>query len=383
MISPCDSYKPKIVYTSGDFVSFSVVESSGDFRFFTSNHARDVHEFYPLVPELGTHSVATGKEGFIPLLAVKVTIFPQMGICIGLAFHHVAADGRTFNNFIKGWASLCANSCFLFNSSPSFDRSVIKDEYGLEEIFLKELWKRKSSQEMVIGTETHVDLSNMVRATFVVSSLDMEKIKKWIISKCKRKGQPLPIHLSPYVLTCSFTWVCLVKAQTQKDQLENYHSEEDPIHFGFIAGGLTRLDYRIPASYFGNCVGFGRSTASRRELKGEDGIIVAANVIGDMIKKLDREIFCGAERWILDWEVLFGSEIHVMVSGSPKLNLYETDFGWGRPKKIEEISIDKSRAISLTESRDVESGIEVGLALHESEMEVFSSFFVEGLKILQ
>ena len=40
-----------------------------------------------------------------------------------------------------------------------------------------------------------------------------------------------------------------------------------------------------------------------------------------------------------------------------------TDFGWGRPKRIEEISIDTTRAISLTESRDLEGGIEVGLAL--------------------
>ncbi|KAF2319450.1 hypothetical protein GH714_015932 [Hevea brasiliensis] len=335
------NYKPKIVYSAGDSVSFSVAESSGDFRNFTSNHARDVHEFYPLVPELATSCVATGKEGFIPLLAVRVTIFPHMGICIGFSFHHVAADGRTFNNFIMEWASLSANSCFLINSFPSFDRSVIKDPYGLEEIFLKELWKRKSSREMVIGTETHVDLSNMVRATFVVSSLDMERIKKRIISKCKEKGQPLPIHLSPYVLACSFIWVCLVKVQNQIDQLENYYSEEDPNYFGFIAGGLTRLDYPVSATYFGNCVGFGRSTAIRGELKGEDGIIVAANVIGNKIKKLDKEILCGAERWILDWEVLFGSEVHIMVSGSPKLNLYETDFGWGRPKKIEDISIDR------------------------------------------
>ncbi|KDP43457.1 hypothetical protein JCGZ_16744 [Jatropha curcas] len=381
VLSSCDSKKPKILYNAGDYVSFTIQESSGDFSYFVSNHARDVHEFYPLVPDL---AITSSEPVLIHLFAVKVTIFSQMGFCLGLAYQHVAADGRTFNNFIKAWASLCANSSFLTDSFPSFDRSVIKDTDGLEEIFLKELWKRKSSHEVIIGTaKTHVDLSNMVRETFLVSPSDMERIKKWIIGKCKKKNQPIPIHLSPYVLTCSFIWVCLVKTQTQIVQGENYHySSEDPNYLGFIVGGLTRLDYPVPATYFGNCVGFGRPMAIRGELMGKDGIVVAANVIGNMIRKLDKEFLYGAENWISDWEVLFGSEVHLLISGSPKLDLYETDFGWGRPKKIEDISIDSNRAISLIESRDVKGGIEVGLALSRPQMEVFSSLFVGNLKMI-
>ncbi|KAI5341706.1 PREDICTED: phenolic glucoside malonyltransferase [Prunus dulcis] len=65
-----------------------------------------------------------------------------------------------------------------------------------------------------------------------------------------------------------------------------------------------------------------------------------ARAIGNTIKKLDKEILGGAEKWISEWEVMFGSELHVMVFGSPKVDLYETDFGWGRPKKIEDIGID-------------------------------------------
>ncbi|KAK7859498.1 malonyl-coenzyme:anthocyanin 5-o-glucoside-6'''-o-malonyltransferase [Quercus suber] len=113
------------------------------------------------------------------------------------------------------------------------------------------------------------------------------------------------------------------------------------------------------------------------ELLEEDGIIVAAEVFGNTVKRLDKSFFGGAEKWISDWEVMFGSELHVMVSGSPKLDLYETDFGWGRPKKIEEISIDTTRAISLTESRDLEGGIEVGLALPKPEMDAFVTLYTE------
>ena len=54
--------------------------------------------------------------------------------------------------------------------------------------------------------------------------------------------------------------------------------------------------------------------------------------------------------------------------GSPKVDLYKINFGWGKPKKIEEISIDRKRGISLIESRDFEGGIEVGLALPKVRM---------------
>ncbi|KAJ6692125.1 hypothetical protein OIU79_013975 [Salix purpurea] len=359
VLSPAGSKKPHIVYNEGDSVSLT----------------------------LATASVAADKQvEVVPLLAVQVTVFADCGICIGLAYHHVVADGRTFNNFIKTWALLCAHGCSLsVDSLPSYHRSVIKDEHGLEEIFLKELWKRKSSRKMVLGPQAHVDLPGMVRATFVMSLMHMERIKNWIVVQCKNKNQPQPVHLSAYVLTCAFVWVCLVKAKMQRVGSENYcySRGEDPIHFGFIAGGMTRFDFPVPATYFGNCVGFARSTATRNELMGEDGIIAAANVIGGTIRRLDKEMCGGAEKWISEWEVMLGSAIHITVSGSPKLDLYETDFGWRRPKKIEDISIDKTGGISLIESRDEKGGMEVGLALPAGQMDAFKTLFVQELKALQ
>lgn len=46
----------------------------------------------------------------------------------------------------------------------------------------------------------------------------------------------------------------------------------------------------MPTTYFRNCrcIGFGRSMSTRRELLGEDGIVAAANAIGNTIMKLDK-----------------------------------------------------------------------------------------------
>lgn len=143
------------------------------------------------------------------------------------------------------------------------------------------------------------------------------------------------------------------------------------------------MGYPVPASYFGNCVGFGRAEAVAHELVGETGIVVAANALGSTVKRLDKDLFAEAERWISDWRAFSESELHVTVAGSPKVDLYDTDFGWGRPRKIEDISIDKSRAISLHESRDVKGGIEVGISLPKPKMDAFTSLFTAGLKVMK
>ncbi|KAJ0038794.1 hypothetical protein Pint_24028 [Pistacia integerrima] len=280
---------------------------------------------------------------------------------------------------MKTWSSFYrdrhdSSSCLLESLQPFYDRLVIKDTNGLGEIFLNQWCNRKFNQ-------ISVDFGNMVRATLLVTPIDMEKIKQWIISECKKKNRSKPTHLSPSNLTCAFVWVCYMKAQARVDY--KIFSREDVSYFGFNAGAITRLDYPVPSSYFGNCIGFARCMARTSELLGEDGIIVAANQIGNKVKELDKSILEGAEKWISDYEVFFGSELHVTIAGSPKLDLYQTDFGWGTPKKIEEISIDKMRGISFSESRFLKGGIEIGLALPEAKMDAFISIFTQHLKFLQ
>ncbi|XP_020236726.1 coumaroyl-CoA:anthocyanidin 3-O-glucoside-6''-O-coumaroyltransferase 1 [Cajanus cajan] len=321
-----DLTKPHLICTDHMSVAFTITESNGDFKHFCNNHPRDAKDFHLLLPKLASSFPHQGKEHFFPLLAIQVTLFPNAGVCIGFAFHHVVADGRTFHNFFKTWASYCcsfgsASAFFPPESLPLRDPSVIIDAKGLEEVFLKEWRKRRLVQDIAIGREPKlVDLS--------------------------------------------------------------VNNHEDHSYFGFIAGGITRLDYPVPITYLGNCVGFGRASVRRKELLGEDGIVIAAKSIGSTIKKLDASIFAGAEKWISDWEVLHGSEQHVHATWSPKLKLYELDFGWGRPKKIEEISIDYTGAVSLLQSRDVVGGIEIGLALPKSKMDIFSMLFTKGLVTL-
>uniref|UniRef100_A0A2N9GF85 Uncharacterized protein n=1 Tax=Fagus sylvatica TaxID=28930 RepID=A0A2N9GF85_FAGSY len=70
------------------------------------------------------------------------------------------------------------------------------------------------------------------------------------------------------------------------------------------------------------------------------------------------------------------------IAGSPRFELYNTDFGWGKPMKVEMISIDRTGAISVSDTRDGAGGIKVGLVLKKHEMKVFASIYAKGLEVL-
>ncbi|BBG96340.1 HXXXD-type acyl-transferase family protein [Prunus dulcis] len=155
--------------------------------------------FNTLVPELASSSsfapISNATQAAkLPLSSVQITVFPNCGICIGLTYHHVVADGRTFNNFIKAWASfsrLGDSSKVDVRSKPSYDRTTILDPYGFEAIFLKEWWKRISSQGLVLLGPSYYNghSTNAVRATFLVDLAQMEGIKNWIIALCNKGNE--------------------------------------------------------------------------------------------------------------------------------------------------------------------------------------------------
>jgi len=64
--------------------------------------------------------------------------------------------------------------------------------------------------------------------------------------------------------------------------------------------------------------------------------------------------------------------------------LYDVDFVWGRPEKIEIISIDNSSGISMSISKykDSDGDLEVGLSLPKIRMSAFAAIFDHGLSFL-
>ncbi|KAL0015108.1 hypothetical protein SO802_002177 [Lithocarpus litseifolius] len=160
---------------------------------------------------------------------------------------------------------------------------------------------------------------------------------------------------------------------------------DNKLHLGINVDARSRLRPSVPGNYFGNCLTSCVAIAERNELLGEKGVAVAAKAISEAIRNLDDGVLKGAGKWLsllltLKKDKLLGGVPEI--AGSPRFELYNADFGWGKPTKVEMISIDKTGAIRVSETRDGAGGIEIGMVLNKHVMEEFASVFAKGLEIL-
>ncbi|XP_076929239.1 coumaroyl-CoA:anthocyanidin 3-O-glucoside-6''-O-coumaroyltransferase 2-like [Bidens hawaiensis] len=314
----------------------------------------------------------------IPLLSIQITIFNDSGYSIGLTTQHVTADERTLDKFMKHWACVCGSlskkqdsfDAFSTRTTLSFDRRVIPNPNSLKTSFLKHWWDRSDLSVSIPPKHYYAD--NVMQSTFRITPSHINKIKQHILEQCKKINEDPPVHLSPYVSACAFIWICLLKVQKVQEPRD---SKDGPVYLGFNAGGISRLgcEGEIPLSYFGNCIAFGRCMVIKSMLLGDYAIVFAAKSLGKEIKRLDGDVLGGADRWISDWE-----ELDIRVLGSPKVDSYGLDFGWGKVQKVDKIG-RVINVVSLSGSRDMKGGMEIGVVLSKEKMSVFSSVFNGGL----
>ncbi|KAF6163226.1 hypothetical protein GIB67_025090 [Kingdonia uniflora] len=347
------SNKPEILYVDGDSITFTVAESDYNFSSLCGYHGRKTNEFYPLLPQLE----ATSKT-VLPLFALQVTIFPNSGLCIGITISHAVADRKSSNHFMKSWTSVCRlggkDTSLILESLPVYDRTMIMDPKGIAISTLKDMEMINiSKQRLIPPIKAFTDPVEKFLASFVMGQSEIDRLKKWareqIIEKNKQTMEPPP-NFSSFVVTCAYVWVCWIKALGPSIDKPREH---------FICSVENRMHVEPPLqlTYFGNCLRACHTIIDTINLTNEDGIAVASEAITKGIKRArSRQNSAG-----LDMKM--ASERIISVAGSSIFRVYDTDFGWGRPTKVDIISISGTGAISLSERRDGEAGLEAGLSL--------------------
>ncbi|XP_019159540.1 PREDICTED: malonyl-coenzyme:anthocyanin 5-O-glucoside-6'''-O-malonyltransferase-like [Ipomoea nil] len=387
VVSPDKSSLPEIRYADGDTVPLVFAESnSGEahFNHLTSNYGRSCSEFHPLVPSLPPASREPDGSIRVPVLGLQVTLFPDVGICIGVTNHHAIGDGSTIFAFMKAWAFFSSRE----NTSPVslpqefrpfFDRTVIQDRKGLG----THIWNHMKNIKI---EDKHVhrlpSITDKVRATFAVTRDDIQRLKTHVISR-----RPDLEHVSSFTMITSYVWNCLVKSriQTSTDNNEDEDGDGDgdgDDYFTCPADYRARFDPPVPRNYFGNCIlGFVGKT-KRKQLVGEEGFAEAAVVIGESIhSQLDtNKDDVDDDKWAELSKI--NPDRALSVASSPRFDYYQLDFGWGKPKKFEVPSIDLTGAMSLSTAKDYEGGLEVGLSLPISQINTFSRVFTQGLRAI-
>ncbi|KEH25130.1 putative isoflavone-7-O-beta-glucoside 6''-O-malonyltransferase [Medicago truncatula] len=368
---PSDSSKPIINYVKGDSISFNVVESKASFKDLSSHHceASKRHHLIPLLKN--SHEKAS-------LLAIQVTLFPNNGFCIGITTHHAALDGKSSTTFMKSWSYVaCSNSnldsSFLSlpeNLTPLFDRSLIEDHHsGISEAYVDALMKHggPNNRSLKIMNFSSPMKHDVVKSLFELTPSNIQKLKEHGKNDMKMNV----INLSTFLVTSAYVLACLVKAQQPK---------VEKVIFIFAIDCRSRLDPSISTMYIGNCIAGKKIVFETKNLVGKNGFVNALEGINKALNSVkDVGVLNGAENWVSNMSSGMEGKIY-SIAGSPRFEFYSIDFGFGKPKKVDMTSTDKSGAFSLSESRNNNGGIEIGLALSKEEMEAFSTLFVQGLE---
>nr|GMD31943.1 malonyl-coenzyme A:anthocyanin 3-O-glucoside-6''-O-malonyltransferase-like [Ipomoea batatas] len=381
IVSPDNSILPEIRYEEAHTVPLVFAEAnSGECNFddLTSDQARNCTEIHPLVPSLPPASRAPDGSVIVPVLALQVTLFPDVGICIGVTNHHAIGDASSMFGFMKAWAFFFSHkeeTTLPAEIQPFYDRTVLKDQKGLETLF----WDNVKNIKI---EETHVHrlplITNRIRATFTLTRHDIQRLKNRILAR-----RPKLAHISSFTATCSYVWTCLIKSRYDADT--DITGDGDEV-FGCAADCRLHLDPPVPGNYFGNCLAGCFGCTDTKKLAGEEGLLDAADVIGESIRRQlydkERGVLGGAED---SFKLMSKLKIDrlLTVIGSPKFDYYGLDFGWGNPKKFEMPSTDLTRGISLSKAKDHEDGgLEIGLSLPAIQFHNFTRIFTQDLKAL-
>lgn len=350
-------------YAEGDSVPLSVAEHDGDFDDFSRSNPRDYTRIQPLIPQLPEPT----DDGQRPVLAVQVTLFPNRGLALAVTVHHSACDGSSSTQFVSSWACRASGREKAAPAPPSFDRSSVPDP---NDAYSKYFSSLAADAQNIESMMVQFAPPEAVIGTVTLTADDLRKLKEMVSSKVNNSA----FRCSTIAATYAYAWVSLVKARG--------HNADSTAHMAFPGNCRERIQPPLPAEYFGNCIGANFCHAKAVDLAGEDGVVVAARLIGEAIEQFKEDPLKDADKWPEKYQAI-ALQRPLSVAGSPGFKVYDVDFGWGRPAKVDMPSITWAGAISVSESRDESGGVEIGLVVPKTEMDEFETHFSNGLKLLE
>jgi len=395
IVWPSNSPKPIIQFNPNeDGVSLLLAQCDDDIVSFDKILEHKSPQEASLSRSFVPHLEST--DSFASIISIQITLFPKSGFSIGISTHHAVLDGKSSTMFIKAWSLICKSFQEEETQSPNLDpfldpfleRGVVKDPNDFESVLING-WNKISLHFDKSDVRSLKVMSNLfepkvkdsVRVAFELTHGDLENLNKRVLSKwyivkgAQEKEQEQPKRLSTFVLTCAYVSVCIAKA---KQQSESNHKQK--FCFYFSVDCRSRLVPPVPENYFGNCLCNHIVDAESDDFTKDDGLVIVANKIYGKTKMMDKGVLDRIETLMSKYMAIIGEGVQgIGVAGSTRFGVYEIDFGFGRPAKVEITSIDRGLTIGLTESKDLKGGVEIGLVLDKYVMDVFHSLFHEGL----
>uniref|UniRef100_A0ACD5ZBS1 Uncharacterized protein n=1 Tax=Avena sativa TaxID=4498 RepID=A0ACD5ZBS1_AVESA len=355
-ITPGTADRYELYYQPGDGVSFTVAEycDDVDVHELATDEPKKVAKVAPLAPPL---------PGAGALLALQATVL-RRGLAIGMTVHHAACDGACSTRFLHTWAAASTGS--HPPPRPVIDRTLIKDPRCLYDVFVKAM--------LTAGEMERVKMSDdQLFATFTLSKEDIQRVKDVIAGEAGRRGAA-PSRCSSLVATFGFIWPCYQRA---KDDAGS--NSGDPTYLGFSIDHRARMKPPIPDEYLGNCISAAIHAAPKDQLAaaGAGGLFISCTAVVAAIE----EAMGGMETmepWLDRVKEAIAAEV-LSVAGSPWFRVYDVDLGFGPPAKVEIVSVARTGAMAVAESRSSNGGMEVGISLPASGMQRFQKCYDDAI----
>lgn len=180
---------------------------------------------------------------------------------------------------------------------------------------------------------------------------------------------PAYVYVSSFSVACAYVWSCIAKSSAKIGEMKG---DDDLERFVCVVDWRARIKPPVPQTYFGNFVGLCDTMKTKSTiLSGNQGFVTAVELLGKAISETIKNkdgLLNDAETWI---ERGYDPVPTIGVAGTPKIKIYETDFGWGKPKKYETISIDHNGSLSVNACKESPEDIEIGLSLPAKQMDAF------------
>ncbi|KAJ1257951.1 hypothetical protein BS78_10G036100 [Paspalum vaginatum] len=281
-----------------------------------------------------------------PALAVQVTRpadYTAGGagvgvVVVGVSVNHAVADGQALWEFIRAWAAAARGSSLspawpAGFVPPTFDRAAINRQPEAEELARKFL--RVFAPALPTG-----------RRTYLLSASQITSLKQRIVSlQSKRAGAGTPpaAAVKPpttYAAVASLVWTSGVSA---KNGLSDAGADA---YLMFAADCRARLRPPVPGAFFGNCVKacYARATVGELHEGGAGALACAAAAIGS----------------------------------SNRFAAYDTDFGWGRPSRVELASVFVREFVAVVGAPD--GAVQVSVVLVRDRIHDFDTNFLSQLQ---
>ncbi|XP_042405022.1 phenolic glucoside malonyltransferase 1-like [Zingiber officinale] len=249
---------------------------------------------------------------------------------------------------------------------PSYDRSSVPANDAYSKFFSSVAADAQNMESMMV----QIAPPNAVIGTVMLTVDDLRKLKEMVSTKVNDSA----FRCSNIVATYAYAWVSLVKARG--------HNEDTTAHMAFPGNCRERIQPPLPAEYFSNYIGGNFVHAKAVDLAGEDGVAAAARLIGEAIEQFKEDPLKDAAKWMDRYQAI-ALQRPLSVAGSPGFKIYDVDFGWGRPVKVDMPSISWGGPFRCRRAEMRSAEWKSVWWCPKTEMDEFEAHFSNGLKLLQ